>query len=83
MKMRNLLLAATAIAASAGGGVASAADLSYPQAPVHEASVPVASTPFNWSGIYFGVNGGYGLAPTNTVDTLTGNSSRYEREVSQ
>ena len=75
MKIRNLLLAGTAIATLAGAGMARAAVLPHPQASAHKETVNVASTPFNWSGMYFGINGGYGSAASDTVDTITGNSA--------
>ena len=42
-----------------------------PQAPA--AYMPVTASVYNWGGIYFGVNGGYGLGPSNwTAGTVAG-----------
>lgn len=69
-------LLVSALSLSALAGVAQAADLAAapvgpPAAPVyHKAPPPL----FDWSGIYIGVNGGYGSAGASTTDTITGNT---------
>lgn len=59
------MLAGTAHAASV------AAARVRPQAASVHGKAPLPA--FNWRGIYFGVNGGYGSAATSSVDTITGN----------
>ena len=53
--MKKLIVAASLLAASAAG--ASAADLgAIPYTPVS----PMIAATYDWSGFYWGVNGGYG-----------------------
>ena len=78
--MKRLLMAG-ALAFTAAAGQAVAADLPQPvpppQAPV--AYVPTVAPVYNWGGIYFGANGGYGFGssewsdPNNLVAPNTGN----------
>src|SRR5260370_32312929 len=63
--MRKLILAASILAASAAG--ASAADL--PGQPYTRVS-PMFAPPYDWSGFYWGANGGGGWTP-NFCDLAT------------
>ncbi len=74
---RWLIAGALAFAAS---GQALAADLPEPgppppQAPV--AYVPTVAPVYNWGGIYFGVNGGYGFGKSQWSNTVAGTSSEF------
>ena len=54
--------------ALAAGGPALAADLPQPGPPPPRAPatyVPVVAPVYNWSGIYVGINGGYGFGDSN------------------
>ncbi|MGC1777279.1 MAG: outer membrane protein [Xanthobacteraceae bacterium] len=62
--MKRFLISATLLWTAVGGVSALAADLPEPgplppQAPV--AYIPTVAPVYNWGGIYFGVNGGYGF----------------------
>lgn len=70
--MRNPVVAALAGAVALTAGSAFAADLAAPVAPRAALAASYKSTPFNWSGLYFGVNGGYGTGTTNG-DMFTSN----------
>ncbi len=80
--MKRLLMAG-ALAFAVAAGQALAADLPQPapppQAPV--AYVPTVAPVYNWGGIYFGANGGYGFGssewsdPNNFAAPNTGNFS--------
>ncbi len=68
--MKRILIAgALALAAAGAGGQAFAADLPPPEAPPPPRApatyVPVAAPVFSWSGVYFGINGGYGFGQSN------------------
>jgi outer membrane immunogenic protein len=67
--MKRLLMAG-ALAFAAAAGQALAADLPQPapppQAPV--AYVPTVAPVYNWGGIYFGANGGYGFGSSEWSD---------------
>jgi outer membrane immunogenic protein len=65
--MKQLLLAATTVAALASGGMARAADLGLPVAP---APVFVPAPVLSWTGPYVGLNAGGGWGTTN--HTFTG-----------
>lgn len=55
-------------------GSAFAADLPQPAPPqAPTAYVPAPLPVYDWSGIYIGVNGGYGFASGNATYTFTGN----------
>lgn len=56
------ILSAVALAAFGFVGLAAAADM-----PVKAPLAPVAA-PYNWTGVYLGVNGGYGWARESWVD---------------
>ena len=62
--MKRIVLAA-ALALSAGSALA--ADLPAPPPPPRApaAYVPVAAPLYNWSGIYVGINGGYGFGSSS------------------
>ena len=57
-----------------GVGPAFAADLPVP-APIPPANYYPAAAPFNWSGIYIGINGGYGFGSSvwTNAGVSTGN----------
>jgi outer membrane immunogenic protein len=70
--MKRILIAG-AFALAAAGGQALAADLPPPAAPPPRAPatyVPAAPL-YNWSGIYVGVNGGYGFGTSNWTSGAT------------
>jgi outer membrane immunogenic protein len=66
--MRRLITAG--VLALAAGGQAFAADLPQPgpppQAPA--AYIPAPPPVYNWGGVYFGINGGYGFGKTKWTD---------------
>jgi len=61
--MKRALAAAAFVAAA---GPTWAADLPQPAPP--PAYVPVIAPVYNWGGIYFGINGGYGFGSSNWTD---------------
>lgn len=74
--MKRILLTAAILSVAAGGQVL-AADLPQPalpppQAPV--AYVPTVAPVYNWGGIYFGVNAGYGFGTSDWTNSLGGTS---------
>ena len=71
--MKKLFLAGVALA-TLSAGAASAADLPRRSAPVAPAPVVAAIPVFTWTGLYAGVNGGYGFGQGSRtlVDTVTG-----------
>lgn len=76
--MKRFVISAALLWAVVGGGSALAADLPQPgpppQAPA--AYVPTVAPVYNWGGIYFGANGGYGFGKseqTSIAGTTTGN----------
>jgi outer membrane immunogenic protein len=68
--MKRWLFAGALALATAGQGLAS--DLPPPAAPVPPrapaAYIPPVSTVYNWGGLYFGFNLGYGFGTSNWVD---------------
>ena len=68
--MKRIILVTAATLAIVGAVPALAADL--PQAPPPQAPavyVPTVAPVYNWGGIYFGVNGGYGFGSTDWTET--------------
>src|SRR6266851_9347730 len=68
---RVLIAAALGLAGVMSGaiGPALAADLPEPAPPRAPAAyVPVVAPVYNWAGIYFGVNGGYGFGTSKWTD---------------
>jgi outer membrane immunogenic protein len=67
--MKRLLIAGAL--AFVGVGQALAADLPQPAPPPPRAPamyIPTVAPVYNWGGIYFGVNGGYGFGTTDWTD---------------
>jgi outer membrane immunogenic protein len=62
--MKMVLVAGVAFGASIG--VASAADLTMP------VKAPIAPPPYNWTGFYIGINGGYSWGRADMDFTITG-----------
>ncbi len=82
--MKRIILVTAATLAIVGAVPALAADL--PQAPPPQAPavyVPTVAPVYNWGGIYFGVNGGYGFGSTDWTESsggaATGNFKTYGR----
>jgi outer membrane immunogenic protein len=67
-RMTRFLIAATL--AFVGVGHALAADLPEPAPPPRApvAYIPTVASVYNWGGIYFGVNGGYGFGKSEWTD---------------
>jgi outer membrane immunogenic protein len=68
--MKRLLVAGAIAFAAAGQALA--ADLPQPGPPPPRAPamyVPTTVPVYNWGGIYYGINGGYGFGKTNWTDT--------------
>ena len=69
---RVLVVAALGLAGLAPGiiGPALAADLPQPAPPQAPATyVPVVAPVYNWGGVYFGINGGYGFGSSEWTNT--------------
>src|ERR1700691_332870 len=74
--MRRILVAGAL--AFVAGGQALAADLPPPMAPPPRAPATYVPAPvpfYNWGGIYFGINGGYGFGSSNWTATGGGPST--------
>jgi outer membrane immunogenic protein len=67
--MKRLVMAG-ALAFAAAAGQALAADLPQPAPPPQApaAYVPTVAPVYNWGGIYFGANGGYGFGTSDWTD---------------
>ena len=77
--MKRFIAAALVFAAA---GQAWAADLPQPAAPPPQAPiayVPVTAPVYNWGGVYFGVNGGYGFGSS---EWITGGAKTGDFQVS-
>jgi outer membrane immunogenic protein len=68
MFIRKFTLSLVAAAATSFAGAAYAADVYEPPAEPAPAYVP-APAAFSWTGIYFGVNGGYGWGTATDLDS--------------
>jgi outer membrane immunogenic protein len=73
--MKRLLVAATV--AGAAAGQAFAADLPPPAPPPQAPAmyIPVMPTIYNWGGVYYGVNGGYGFGKSQWTNPALGNAT--------
>jgi outer membrane immunogenic protein len=74
--MKRMLIAGAL--AFVAGGQALAADLPPPMAPPPRAPATYVPAPvpfYNWGGIYFGINGGYGFGTSNWTATGGGPST--------
>ena len=73
--MKRLLIAATVACAAAGQAIA--ADLPPPGPPPQAPAmyIPVLPTIYNWGGVYYGVNGGYGFGKSQWTNPVLGNAS--------
>ncbi len=75
--MKRILIAAAL--ALAAGGQALAADLPQPAPPPPPRApatyVPTTAPVYNWGGVYFGINGGYGFGTSTWTDGLGGSTS--------
>ena len=77
-RLSSRVLAWTAAAATIAATPAFAADLPPPVAPPPRAPavyVPAASPVYDWTGIYFGVNGGYGVGSSDWTGGVVSSGS--------
>jgi outer membrane immunogenic protein len=65
-RMKRWLIAGAL--AFAAAGQAAAADLPQPPPQAPAVYVPVVAPVYNWGGIYYGINGGYGFGKTTWTD---------------
>jgi outer membrane immunogenic protein len=70
--MREKLIAAAAIVLLIDTGEAFAADLPAPSLPL-----PSPAAVYNWTGVYLGINGGYGTGNSNWSDGLVGTTGSF------
>lgn len=75
MRRRALSIACAVVAALACES-ASAADL--PPAPAYNAPVAVAAKIYNWTGIYIGVNGGYGFGQVTPMSLYSSGFTAFD-----
>ena len=73
--MKRLLIAAAVACAAAGQ--AFAADLPPPAPPPQAPAmyIPVMPTIYNWGGVYYGINGGYGFGKSQWTNPALGNAT--------
>jgi outer membrane immunogenic protein len=79
--MRRILFAGAltlAIATVAAIAPVIAADLPQAPPPAPRAPVFVPAPVYNWSGIYFGINGGYGFGTSNWTNSVLGSSGDFD-----
>jgi outer membrane immunogenic protein len=69
---RKSIVAAAAMLVLAGPIAAPAADLATPSYPA-----PLPAVAYNWTGIYIGINGGYGAGNSNWSDGLVGTTGSF------
>jgi outer membrane immunogenic protein len=77
--MKRLVIAGALAFAAAGPALA--ADLPQPAPPPPQAPVayiPTVAPVYNWGGIYFGVNGGYGFGSTQQSTAAGTNSGTFD-----
>jgi outer membrane immunogenic protein len=63
------------LATSLTAGVCSAAD--WPISPSPPLSYPIPVAPVEWTGLYFGVNAGYGWAQGSSTTVFTGSAQNF------
>jgi outer membrane immunogenic protein len=80
--MKRALIAGAAVLALAGP--LWAADLPQPAPPplAPVAYIPVVAPVYNWGGIYYGINGGYGFGKTDWTNPLVASGSTGNFNVS-
>jgi outer membrane immunogenic protein len=79
--MRRILVAGVltlAIATAAAIAPVVAADLPQAPPPAPRAPVFVPAPVYNWSGIYVGINGGWGFGTSNWTNSVLGNSGDFD-----
>jgi outer membrane immunogenic protein len=79
--MRRVLFAGAlslAIATVAAIAPVVAADLPQPPPPMPRAPAFVPVPVYNWSGLYVGINGGYGFGSSNWTNSVLGNSGNFD-----
>jgi outer membrane immunogenic protein len=70
--MRRKSIAAAAMVVLAGPTGALAADIPAPSPPA-----PLPAVSYNWTGIYIGINGGYGTGNSNWSDGAVGTTGSF------
>jgi outer membrane immunogenic protein len=76
--MKRLLIAGALAFAAAGQALA--ADLPQPAPPPPQAPaayIPTVAPVYNWGGIYFGGNGGYGFGNSQWTNTVLGSTNTF------
>jgi outer membrane immunogenic protein len=73
--MNRVIAVATGLVVLAAVQAVKAADL--PPAPRYQAAAVVAPPVYNWTGIYFGLNGGYGFGQSTPMSLYSDNFSAF------
>jgi outer membrane immunogenic protein len=75
--MKRMLFAGALMLAATGSTLAADLPPSMPPPPPRApaAYVPVAPPMYNWGGVYFGINGGYGFGSSNWSSSATASST--------
>ena len=74
--LKTLMASAAALALSSAAVLAADA----PVRPVHKAPVQVAAPLFNWTGLYYGVSGGYGWGSSTHNDPAAISSGSFDTD---